>query len=215
MAGPAPAGPQTASRIRNPRSLGEEEEESRRQPSFRAREGRGLDRPRPGGVIGSDCACARGPRGFALHCGLRAALAYTEPSSKERSVGRERCSRPERSLRRRTRAVHRRSQTPRRQEANFTRGFGIVARNHHGELDVHEEKPAALNPGKNDGGQILMVLLGNPLVGGQISCWPESRREPRVAGCSGKGVRRGLACWRNGGTLGEAPSGDRSHASGR
>lgn len=63
----------------------------RKKHSLQAREGGGFCRPRPGGVIGPDCACACGspsPRDQ-RHASLRAVRTLTESSSKERSVSRD------------------------------------------------------------------------------------------------------------------------------
>lgn len=52
--------------------------------------------------------------------------------------------------------------------SEFHARFRDCRENQNGDLDVQKENPAAFKPGKNEGRQILMMVLGNPLVGGQI-----------------------------------------------
>lgn len=83
--------------------------------------------------------------------------------------------------------------------SEFHARFRDCRENQNGELDIQKEKPAAFMPGKNEGGQILMVVLGNSSVEGQVKCWSGSGSEPRIAECSGKGVMRAclLEEWRH------------------
>lgn len=53
--------------------------------------------------------------------------------------------------------------------SEFHARFRDCRENQNGEADVQKEKPAAFKPGKNEGRQILMVVLGNPLVGDKLS----------------------------------------------
>lgn len=43
--------------------------------------------------------------------------------------------------------------------SEFHARFRDCRENQNGELDIQKEKPAAFMPGKNEGGQILMVVL--------------------------------------------------------
>lgn len=130
------------------------------------------------------------------HCSHRAVLTLAEPFSKERSVSRDAASdqrgsdEVDESC---TQAIPNSEETG----SEFHARFRDCRENPNGELE--KEKPAAFKPGKNEGRQIPMVVLGNPLVGGRVNCWPGSRSEARIAGCFGKGARR--AClveeWRH------------------